>query len=275
MAEFKTAGLRVTSGRLGQARPVLVRDAGRTWRPIPTDAASPRGRAGGRTAAVTVEQGSFIDRLDPELRRTLLSGARQRNVAPGALIFPPAPSWTRAGVVLDGVARGFLVAADGRQLTVRYVRPGDLIGSIYPLAGDRAPLAIQAVTACRVVELEPADLRELVLASPAFSEALLRVFARRIEDLYATLAASAFGTIRERLAALLLEIATPGDEAGRLTVTSTQQQLADGLGSVREVVARVLRELREDGIVVTTHGRIEILDPVRLAANVGRWRTRG
>ena len=50
----------------------------------------------------------------------------------------------------------------------------------------------------------------------------------------------------------------------------TQQALADGVGTVREVVARILRDFREEGIVDTTPGHIRILDPARLAAIVGR-----
>jgi DNA-binding transcriptional regulator LsrR (DeoR family) len=50
----------------------------------------------------------------------------------------------------------------------------------------------------------------------------------------------------------------------------TQQQLADHVGTAREVVARVLRELREAGIVLTTKRQLEITDPARLAAIAGR-----
>ena len=77
--------------------------------------------------------------------------------------------------------------------------------------------------------------------------------------------------MRERVAGHLLDLAHPTDEPQRLTVPVTQQQLADGVGTVREVVARVLRELRSEGIVTTSAGSIVILDPVTLASQVGRW----
>jgi CRP/FNR family transcriptional regulator len=44
----------------------------------------------------------------------------------------------------------------------------------------------------------------------------------------------------------------------------TQQELADAVGSVREVIARVLRDLRLAGIVATSMDRILILDPGQL-----------
>jgi CRP/FNR family transcriptional regulator len=44
----------------------------------------------------------------------------------------------------------------------------------------------------------------------------------------------------------------------------SQQELADAVGSVREVVARALRDLRAAGIVGTSTDSVEILDPVQL-----------
>jgi CRP/FNR family transcriptional regulator len=49
-----------------------------------------------------------------------------------------------------------------------------------------------------------------------------------------------------------------------IVVPVTQQELADAVGTAREVVVRVLRELRRDGVVRTERGYIVILDPARL-----------
>jgi len=56
-----------------------------------------------------------------------------------------------------------------------------------------------------------------------------------------------------------------GDVALVKSEPITQQQLADAVGSVREVVARTLRELRMDGLISVGRARITILDPKRLA----------
>jgi CRP/FNR family transcriptional regulator, cyclic AMP receptor protein len=222
---------------------------------------------------VVASEASFLDGLDPEPRRRLQETAWSRAVRAGDPIFSPATAWTRVAIVRGGLARAYLTAVDGRQLTVRYVRPGDVIGSVFSLAGDRAPLAISAVTDCEILELDPDQLLAAVDSDPRTARVVVQLFSRRLEDLYATLAAMAFGSVRERLAGHLLELAQPDDASGRLAVGITQQQLADSVGTVREVVARVLRELRDEGLVATADGRIVILDADRLAAGVGRWRT--
>jgi CRP/FNR family cyclic AMP-dependent transcriptional regulator len=73
--------------------------------------------------------------------------------------------------------------------------------------------------------------------------------------------------VRQRVAAHLLDLASdhqPPD--GRLVALVSQQELADAVGSVREVVARVLRDLRVAGIVATAPDSVAILDPARLHA---------
>jgi CRP/FNR family transcriptional regulator, cyclic AMP receptor protein len=217
--------------------------------------------------------GSVLGDLDPLNRARLLAGARTWFARSGETIFPASAAWTRAGMILDGIARSYLASSDGRQLTIRYVRPGGMIGSAFPIAGDRAPLAIAAITDCRVLEFDTGELLRMVRSDVAAATLFLRVLDRRLEDLYAVLAASAFGSMREQIAGHLLDLAHPEAASGRLVVTVTQQQLADSCGTVREVVARTLREFREEGLVATSRGTIEILDATRLAAHVGRWRT--
>ena len=53
--------------------------------------------------------------------------------------------------------------------------------------------------------------------------------------------------------------------AGTLTASVNQQDLANSVGSVREVVARVLADLRAEHLVRTSPGRVEILDPLRMS----------
>ena len=71
---------------------------------------------------------------------------------------------------------------------------------------------------------------------------------------------------RQRVVRHLLDLAAsrPASD-GRLTAVVNQQELANSVGSVREVVARVLHELRLASLVRTAPGRVEILDPLKLS----------
>jgi CRP/FNR family transcriptional regulator len=52
-------------------------------------------------------------------------------------------------------------------------------------------------------------------------------------------------------------------------VAVSQRDLAEAVGSVREVVVRALRELRASGVITTHPDHIEILDPGRLILEQG------
>ena len=83
-------------------------------------------------------------------------------------------------------------------------------------------------------------------------------------------AVNAFGSVRQRVATHLLDLAsTQQRPRGRLVARVKQQELGDAVGSSREVVARVLRELRLEGLVATGPDSIDVLDPTGLQAQ--RW----
>jgi CRP/FNR family transcriptional regulator, cyclic AMP receptor protein len=72
----------------------------------------------------------------------------------------------------------------------------------------------------------------------------------------------AFGSIRHKVAYDLLDRASQGQLAsGQLEARVTQQDIADGVGSVRQVVSRAVSELRRGGLIGSTPRRIRILDP--------------
>jgi CRP/FNR family cyclic AMP-dependent transcriptional regulator len=116
-------------------------------------------------------------------------------------------------------------------------------------------------------------LTELIRSDAIVASAVLTDVSRTLRDTYATLASVAFGSMRERVARHLLNLGSNSPEGGPMTAIVTQQQLADALGTAREVVARNLRDLRAEGLIDTRPGKVVILDPPALAATLGRWRT--
>jgi len=213
--------------------------------------------------------GSFLHRLQPDTRDRLLDVARTRRVPAGEAIF--ASSGQHLGWVLDGTARSDLVAPTGRRITVRYVRRGSIIGA-WAVAGDGDLSVVNcAVTNCAVVEFDVETVAGLIRSDPAMALVFVEYLTQRLQATYQALAASAFGTISQRVARHLLELADEDPEDGRLVAAITQQQLADAIGTSREVVARALRRLRSDGIVRTQPREIEISNPMALTSIVGSW----
>jgi CRP/FNR family transcriptional regulator len=113
-----------------------------------------------------------------------------------------------------------------------------------------------AETPVTVFALTPPVFNRLLGESAEFRTYLFGLFADRIVDLMQLVEAVAFHKLDQRLAALLLG-------KGK-TVHVTHQALADELGSVREIVTRLLKSFAEQGLVSLGREQIEIVDPPRL-----------
>ena len=212
-----------------------------------------------------------FENVPTEIMALLLVGSRMYDVAASRLIFPyPDPS-PRVALVLAGTARSFLTAADGRQLTVRYARRGALIGKYSDLSGDHAPLAAQAISDSTVLEFDVETFSRVARSEISVSTAIVEELARRLDDVYATVGATAFGTARQCVTRHLLALAAPAANSEWSTANVTQQQIADGIGSSREVVARILAQLRTEGLIRTRPRAIELLGVDQLAASLNHW----
>ncbi len=211
-------------------------------------------------------RGGFLSALPPEAAERLITEAIRINVPAGALVYRDDES-PRVLVVVTGLLRIYLSSPDGRQVTVRYARSGDVAGLALVIGGP-APMSIQAVTSSLVVALRVDALRALLATDPAVARACAEELTRQLWRLLDDISEQAFLTVRQRLIHQLLLLASPG--AGRdLVVHAGQQELADAIGSVREVVTRNLHQLHEEGLVDVSRDEVVLLDPVALAGVAG------
>lgn len=206
--------------------------------------------------------GGFVSSLPKEAAERLLAGAITISVPAGALIGGDEES-PRVIVVVHGLLRIFLRSADGRQVTVRYARSGDVAGLTLVLGGP-GPTSIQAMTSSSVAALRVDDLRALLASDPAVARACAEELTRQLHRALDDLSEQAFLSVRQRVVHHLLALASVG--AGSHPVVRVgQQELADAVGSVREVVTRALHRLREDGLIETARDEIVLLDPIGLS----------
>jgi CRP/FNR family transcriptional regulator len=218
---------------------------------------------------------SSLSELPGPATQRLLTGARLVQVSAGTVTHREGETAEHLELVVDGLVRAFVTAPDGRTMTVRYCRCGALIGAVSMYAsGFRMPAGIQAMMQARLLRLSPAIVRRAAHQDPVVAEALLRELADRALTYIHEITGSAFTTVRERVARHLLDLAAQESRAAggaqrALRVAVSQRQLADSVGTVREVVVRVLRDLRDTGVISTHPDRIDILDPIRLSQEQG------
>jgi CRP/FNR family transcriptional regulator len=213
---------------------------------------------------------TFVADLAPDTRRRILAGAIRLDVPAGSVVYRDADA-PGVALVVAGLIRVYLTSNDGRQLTVRYARAGGLLG-VPTAIGGPALVSTQALTAASLVVFNQANLRVLAMADPRLSWALAEEVTERLYEVLEAFSGNVFGTVRQRLAKHLLDIAAEHQAGSRLVVPIGGQALADAIGTAREVVSRALRDLRAAGIVASADDGILVLHADRLedVAQTGR-----
>jgi CRP/FNR family transcriptional regulator, anaerobic regulatory protein len=194
-----------------------------------------------------------------ERAAVLATEAQVASVPAGALLFEEGAPCQGFPMVLSGSVRVARGSPGGRTLEMYRVTPGELcVVSTSCLFGQH-PLTAhgQTTEATELVLLSPAGFARWAAFEP-FRRFVFGIFADRLADLMALAEAVAFQRLDQRLAAALL-----GHGA---TVHSTHQALADELGTVREIVTRLLKRFEQAGWVALGRERIDLRDAAALRA---------
>ncbi|MDD2988539.1 MAG: Crp/Fnr family transcriptional regulator [Zoogloea sp.] len=205
----------------------------------------------------------ILSQLTARARQRLEARAQLVQVPAGTTVFDERQACQGFPFVIAGGIRVVKAAPNGRELPLYRVTPGEtcIISSACLLG--QAPYNARGVTeADTTLLVVPTEDFQALLGEQAFRDFVFQLFSERIADLMQLIEEVAFRKLDQRLAALLL------GKGQRLH--TTHQQLADELGSVREIVSRLLKGLAEQGLVALSREQVEILDPAglrRLAGN--------
>ena len=195
--------------------------------------------------------------LSPPAHARLLQSAHWMRVPAGAMLFDDRQACEGFPFVVEGTVRVSKCAPSGRELPLYRVGPGETcIISSSCLLGHEDYNARGVTESDTLLMLLPKAVFDEMMAERPFRDFVFQLFAVRIADLMQLIEEVAFRKLDQRLAALLLG-------KGRL-LHVTQQQLADELGSVREIVSRLLKSFADQGLVRLGREQVEILDPAGL-----------
>ncbi len=207
---------------------------------------------------------SILAEFPPPLLQTLLRDAIRLEIPAGTVLYDEQDD-PRCGLVIAGLIRVYMTSPDGRQITVRYARAGDMLG-IAAIVGGPAPTSVQILSAATLLILNPQLLQRSGQEETRVGWLLAQEIARRLYDTLDALAGNTFGTLRQQLARHLLDLAATRQQGQDLIVRATQQELADAVGSVRPVISRIIRDFRIEGLISNSSDGIVILHPAELHA---------
>jgi CRP/FNR family transcriptional regulator len=205
-----------------------------------------------------------LAKAPPATLERLAAKSLHRRVPAGTVMFNERTPCTGFPLVLGGAVRVVQQYPNGRELQLYRVKPGEscLVSGSCLLGETAYPASGFAESEVELLIVPPAEFRSLIAEDEAFRAFVFSEFGERMATLMQLVEAIAYQKLDQRLAALLVERGS----GGRTTVQATHQALADDLGSVREIVTRLLRSFEDRGFVELGRERITLRDPDALAA---------
>ena len=203
----------------------------------------------------------YFDDCTPSLLEEVAAHMQLREYERSEVLFWEGDPCDGLYIMREGSAKIYRVSSQGRQYIVRILQEGDTFAEVPAFDGGANPVNVEALESSRIWVIDDKILRSLVQAHPQFGQKVLTNFGRMLRGMVSKVSEMAFYQVTHRLARLIHEI-SPDDLGGPHW---TQEQLAARLGTVREVVARSLKELERSGAIQVENRRITIVDPGVLA----------
>ena len=207
----------------------------------------------------TLRRNSYFDDL-PEAMLTEIAGHMQlRGYERGEMLFWEGDPCAGLHIIEDGSVKLYRISPQGRQYIVRVLQEGETCNEVPAFDGGTNPVNVETLEKSRVWVIDDEALRALVRAHPDFALKVLSNFGKNLRGLVRMVSEMAFYQVTNRLARLISELPSDGARP-----QWTQEQLAAQLGTVREVVARSLKELERSGAIRIEDRRIHIADQATL-----------
>ena len=224
-----------------------------------------------RPDLVTIlESTALLAGLSPEELRTLAARAARKRFSAGELLFSEGEPCHGLHIIASGKVRIFKSSANGREQVLAVNLPGEAVAEIPVFDGGLYPASGIALEETQIVFISQRDFHGYCLEHPQVALKMLSVIGARLRRLVEIIEELSFTTIRQRLVATLLKLAqTEGAATARgieFQLPSTHQELANQLGTVRELISRNLMRLQAEGLVEVDARRIIVKDMKGLGA---------
>lgn len=205
----------------------------------------------------------FWSKLSQDEQKALSQSAKEREYKKGCIVSGDKIQCTGLLTVVSGQLRAYVITDEGKEITLYRLFERDicLFSASCMLNSIQFDIMIEALEDTKVYVI-PADVyKRLMERSAPVANYTNELMASRFSDVMWIMDQILSKKLDGRLAALLIE---EEDLAGGDTLSATHEQLANHLGSAREVITRMLRYFQSEGIVKLTRGKIQITDRNRL-----------
>jgi len=206
----------------------------------------------------------FWDKLSSDEQDMILANVYEQEFKKGTLLHSGADDCIGLLIVISGQLRVYMLSDEGKELTLYRLFERDmcLFSAACIMPSIQFDVIVCAEHDSTVLHI-PADMyKQLMARSIAVSNYTNELMASHFSDVMWLMDQVLNKKLDARISALLLE---ESELASNDDLTITHEQIANHLGSMREVVTRMLKYFQNEGLVKLGRGNIQLLDKVRLS----------
>ena len=212
--------------------------------------------------------------LDDAILGSLIRGSVEKHLGKDEILFLAGDEANGLYVILEGSVRAFRTGSDGREQVIHAERAVTTIAELPVFDNGSYPSTVAAEEASRLLFIPKAKIRAACLEHPQLALAAARLFATRLRHCAELVESLSLREVGQRLAEFLLDQAKNNGRSVDGSITFRQElthnQLAARIGTVREVVSRVMLRLQEQGLITSKGRVITIPDKPALERYAGR-----
>ncbi|HET7103236.1 MAG TPA: Crp/Fnr family transcriptional regulator [Terracidiphilus sp.] len=220
--------------------------------------------------ATVLQKTPLLSGLSPSEIQLLAARASRKLFRTGELLFSEGEPCSGLHIIAHGRIRIFKTSVNGREQVLAANGPGESVAELPVFDGGPFPASAVAVEDAEVAFISRRDFRAFCLEHPEVSLKVLTVVGERLRRLVGIIEELSFTTIRQRLISTLVKLAqSEGRETGRgieFQLPASHQELANQLGTVRELISRNLMRLQAEGLLDVDARQIVVKDMKGLLA---------
>ena len=179
-----------------------------------------------------------------------------RKYPKNTILFMEGDESTHLYIIRKGKVTVSVAGEDGRQVILNYMGEGEYFGELALMDGKPRSATVTTATPCEFIAISRASFQRLLKASPEFVFAITSAFADRVRSLTDSVKDLALLDVYGRVSVALEKLS---DDNGRIDNPKvTHQDIANMVGSSREMVSRIMKQLIVGGYVEQCPRYIEI-----------------
>lgn len=201
----------------------------------------------------------YLSSLQDDLFMTLTHGTSLRRYDPGEIVCWQEDPCEGLFMIRKGSVKLFKLSGKGRELILRVSEEGDTFNEVPVFDGGPNVVNVAALESSEIWVVDQSLIRQLLKENPEMSEAVIINLSKNLRMMVTLIEELSFYQVTTRLARLINHLPTEQLE-GSFSQRITQDQMAARLGTVREVVARSLRDLERSGAIRVERRQIQVVN---------------